>query len=153
MELTFADSILVARPAEQVWDVVSDVTRTGQWSPICRACWWDEGGGPRVGAWFTGRNETPDRTWETRARVTVADRGREFSFEVGDGLVRWSWHLDPHALGTLLTQSWEFLPAGLELFATRYGEQAQAQIADRTAAAHEGIPVSLRAVRHLIEAG
>lgn len=105
------------------------------------------------GAWFTGRNETPDRTWETRARVTVADRGREFSFEVGDGLVRWSWHLDPHAQGTLLTQSWEFLPAGLELFATRYGEQAQAQIAARTVAAHEGIPVSLRAVRHLIEAG
>ena len=31
----------------------------GEWSPICRACWWDEGGGPQVGAWFTGRNETP----------------------------------------------------------------------------------------------
>jgi len=153
MELTFADSILVARPAEQVWDVVSDVTRTGQWSPICRACWWDEGGGPRVGAWFTGRNETPDRTWETRARVTVADPGRAFAFEVGDGLVRWAWLLEPQPAGTLVTQSWEFLPPGLELFAKRYGADAQAQIAERTAAAHAGIPVSLRAVKHLAEAG
>ena len=47
----------------------------GEWSPICRACWWDEGAGPEAGAWFTGRNETPERTWETRCQVVAADAG------------------------------------------------------------------------------
>ena len=23
--------------------MVSDVTRMGEWSPVCKACWWDEG--------------------------------------------------------------------------------------------------------------
>ena len=61
-----SDSIVIARSPEDVYDMVSDVTRMGEWSPVCKACWWDEGGSPRVGAWFTGRNELPDRTWETR---------------------------------------------------------------------------------------
>ena len=52
---------------------MSDVTRICEWSPICRACWWDEGARPEAGAWFTGRNETPERTWETRCRVVAAD--------------------------------------------------------------------------------
>lgn len=55
--------------------MVSDVTRMGEWSPVCRACWWDEGAGPRVGAWFTGRNELPERTWETRSVMVAAEPG------------------------------------------------------------------------------
>ena len=54
-------------------------------------CWWDEGDGPRVGAYFTGRNETPGRTWETRSQVIAAERGRRFAFVVGDALVRWEY--------------------------------------------------------------
>lgn len=56
--------------------MISDVTRTGEWSPVCKACWWDDGDGPWPGAWFTGRNELPERTWETRSQVVAADRGR-----------------------------------------------------------------------------
>ena len=67
-ELTYAETAVVAATPQQVYDLVSDVTRTGEWSPICRECWWDEGDGPRVGAWFTGRNEVPGRTWQTRPR-------------------------------------------------------------------------------------
>ena len=28
--------------AEELYDLVSDVTRTGEWSPVCRACWWED---------------------------------------------------------------------------------------------------------------
>ena len=80
--LQHSESIVIARSADELYDMVSDVTRMGEWSPVCRACWWDEGESPRVGAMFTGRNETPERTWETRSQVVVADRGREFVFEV-----------------------------------------------------------------------
>ena len=68
--------------------MVSDVTRIGEWSPVCKACWWDEGSAAHVGDWFTGRNVLPDRTWETRSEVIVAERGREFAFVGGRSYVR-----------------------------------------------------------------
>ncbi len=60
-DLRYAESVCVARSPESLYDMVSDVTRMGEWSPICRACWWDDGDGPWPGGWFTGRNQTPDR--------------------------------------------------------------------------------------------
>jgi len=81
--LSHSESIVVDRCAEDLYDMVSDVTRIGEWSPVCKACWWDEGSTARVGDWFTGRNVLPERTWETRSEVVVADRGREFAFIVG----------------------------------------------------------------------
>lgn len=147
----FSSSVVVGAPPEAVYDLVSDVPRTGEWSPVCRACRWDDGGGPRVGAWFTGRNEVPGRTWETRSLVVAADRGREFAWVVGGDLVSWSFSMEPADGGTRLTESWEFLPAGLALFAERYGESADREIADRTRAAHEGIPATLAAIRRIAE--
>lgn len=152
-EHRFADSVLVARPPDALYDLVADVTRTGEWSPTCEACWWDEGAGPEVGAWFTGRNVTPERTWETRSQVVVADRGREFAFEVGKGFVAWSYTFAPEDGGTRLTESWEFRPAGLAFFHDKYGERAEAEIAQRTASAHADIPVTLAAIKRAAEAG
>ena len=149
----FAASTVVAVPPQQLYDLVSDVTRTGEWSPTCAACWWDEGAGPAVGSWFTGRNVTPARTWETRSQVVAADPGREFSWLVGGKLVRWSYLLEPVEGGTRLTEAWEFLPAGLALFEERYGEDAAAQVAERTEAAHRGIPVTLARIKEIAEAG
>jgi hypothetical protein len=151
--LTFSDSVVVRCSPEELYDLVSDVTRTGEWSPVCTACWWDEGHSAQVGCWFTGRNEVPGRTWESRSQVVAADRGREFAFLVGGKLVRWGYVLEPVDCGTRLTESWEFLPAGLEWFAERYGADAQQQIDDRTRAAHEGIPATLAAIRRIAESG
>jgi hypothetical protein len=151
--LTHSGSVVVRSSPEAVYDLVSDVTRTGEWSPICTGCWWDEGASGQVGDWFTGRNQVPGRTWETRSQVVAADRGREFAWLVGGKIVRWGFTLEPVAEGTRLTETWEFLPAGQAVFAERYGEQAQAQIDDRTRAAHEGIPATLAAIKRIAEAG
>ena len=150
---THSGSIVVRATPEALYDLVSDVTRTGEWSPICTACWWDDGATAQPGAWFTGRNEVPGRTWETRSQVEVADRGREFAFLVGGSLVRWSFCFAAVEAGTQLTESWEFLPAGLQLFADRYGEDAQRQVQDRTRNAHEGIPATLAASKRIAESG
>ena len=147
----FSDSIDVSMAPDELYALVSDVTRTGEWSPVCRACWWDEGEGRRVGAWFTGRNETPERTWETRSQVVVADPGREFAWEVNSGWVRWGFTLDPIEGGTRLTEAWTFLPLGLDGFHGKYGDQADAQIAERTEAAHRGIPETLAAIKKTAE--
>lgn len=148
-----AGSVVIDRPAEELYDLVSDVTRTGEWSPICQACWWDEPArGAVVGAMFTGRNVTPDRTWETRSQVVAAERGREFAWEVANGWVRWAYTLAPaDGSGTTLTESWEFTPAGLAGFAEKYGADADAQIGDRTEAAHSGIPATLAAIKRIAE--
>ena len=66
---------MVARSPEDLYDMVSDVTRMGEWSPVCTACSADDGLGPQPGAWFTGRNELPERTWETRSQVVAGRPG------------------------------------------------------------------------------
>ncbi|WP_402467586.1 SRPBCC family protein [Isoptericola aurantiacus] len=157
---TYSESIEVAAPPAAVYALVSDVTRTGEWSPICTSCRWDEGdapapgASPQVGAHFTGHNEVPGRTWETRSEVVAADPGREFAWVVGQGFARWGYTVRPLDGGTRteLTESWEFTPTGMAFFAEKYGEDAGAQIEARTRMAHEGIPATLAAIRRIAEA-
>lgn len=149
---TYEQSIVIDATPEAVYDVVSDVTRTGEWSPICAACWWDDPSqAGRAGVWFTGRNEQPGRTWETRSQVAAADRGREFTWIVGGKFVRWSFTLEPDGTATRLTESWEFLPAGLAMFKEKYGDRAAAEIDERTRQAYDGIPRTLAAIKSIVE--
>lgn len=140
-------SIVVARPADELYAMISDITRMGTWSPVCTACWWDDGATATVGAWFTGRNEQGDRTWETHCQVVEAEPGRAFAFCVGGDRVRWGYELRPVEGGTEVTETWEFLPAGLAFFAERFGSDAEAQIAERAEAARTGMPATLEALR------
>lgn len=151
--LTHADSILISASPEQVYDVVSDVTRTGEWSPICKECWWDEGEPASLGSFFIGKNVTADRIWETRSEVIEADRGRAFGWSVNGGRVIWIYSMRSVDLGTELTESWEFRPEGLEYFAQHYGAEAPAEIEKRRQAALSGIPVTLAALKRVIELG
>ena len=138
---THQESVVVAATPEAVYDLVSEITRTGEWSPVCTSCRWDdEADAGQVGAWFTGRNEVPGRTWETRSEVVVAERGREFAWIVGGNLVRWGFVLSAAEGGTVLTETWEFLPGGIAYFEKTSGDDAQAQIEDRTQQALRGIP-------------
>jgi hypothetical protein len=113
--LTQSASIVIQRTPEEVYDMVSDVTRMGEWSPVCKACWWEEGDGPSVGAIFTGRNETPERTWEMKNKVTAADRGKEFSWEVQGTQARWGYAFAPVDGGTEVTERWDLPPWGHRL--------------------------------------
>ncbi len=147
------DSIVVSSSPETLYDMVSDVTRTGEWSPVCTTCWWDdEASAGEPGAWFTGRNELPERTWETRSQVVAADRPHEFAFVVGGSFVRWGYTFAAGDEGTTtVTESWEFLPEGIAMFEEKFGEQAPAQIADRTRQAVSGIPTTLAAIKRVAE--
>ena len=150
--LEYSESIVIARPPETLYDMVADVTRMGEWSPVCKDCWWDEGDGPRTGAWFTGRNELPERTWETRSQVVAADRGREFAFMVGGAWARWDYAFTAVDGGTQVTESWAFLPAGISRFHDRFGDDAETEIAKRIEAAHHGIALTLAALKKAAEA-
>lgn len=148
----FSESILVSQNPDVLYKLVSDVTRMGEWSPVCVGCWWDSDS-RGAGAWFTGRNETPERTWETRSQVAADEPGSEFTFVVGGDRVRWSYTFEPADGGTRMTESWDFLPGGEIYFAELYGDDAESQIVKRAESARSGIHETLAAIKKAAETG
>jgi hypothetical protein len=150
-----SSSIVILRSPEEVYDMVADVTRMGEWSPVCTGCWWDEGDGPRVGGRFTGRNERGERTWETRSEVITADRGHEFAWVVAEPPTRARWGYSFVAVddGTEVTETWELPPEGTRFFEQMFGDDAPREITMRSDAARDGIAETLAAIKHAAEAG
>ncbi|MFI2350718.1 SRPBCC family protein [Streptomyces sp. NPDC019443] len=110
-----------ATPA-RVYDLVSDVSAIGRWSPNATDVTFDQGAGPWVGAWSSGRNRKDGREWTTRSQVVRADPGGAFTFVVGgaeDGIVQWSWTFHPQGRGTVVEQSWQLLRLDPVLGTTR----------------------------------
>jgi hypothetical protein len=99
-----------------------------------------------------GRNEADGQVWETESQVAVADRGREFAWLVRGQYARWGYRLEPVDVGTRLTESWEFLPAGRAMFRQKYGTEADERIALRRSQAVRGIPATLAAIKRIAEA-
>jgi hypothetical protein len=152
--LRHSGSIVIKRSPEELYDMVADVTRVGEWSPVCTACWWDEGDGPHVGAKFTGRNERPERTWETRSEVVTAERGREFAWVVAEPPTRARWGYSFMAIdgGTEVTETWELPPEGSAFFEKMFGDNAAKEIGMRSVAANDGIGATLAAIKGVAEA-
>jgi uncharacterized protein YndB with AHSA1/START domain len=100
----------IAAPADAVYDLVADMPRIGEWSPECERVEWTEGAAAAaVGVGFVGHNRNGRRRWSTHGTVTVADRGREFAFEVRSVLnlpvSRWSYRFDGVPQGCRVTES------------------------------------------------
>ena len=99
-------------PAEEVYDLVADLPRMGEWSPECTRVAWRHGAGGAVqGARFRGWNRRGPIRWFTDGVVVEADRGRAFAFEVtGAGLkvARWGYRFepDPEGKGCTVTEEW-----------------------------------------------
>jgi hypothetical protein len=112
-ELHVARTEMVAAPPERLYAIVADVTRIGELSPVCTSAWWDDGAGPRVGAWFTGRNEVEGREpWERHCEVVAAEPGRRFAWVTGgqaEGTAEWSYRFRPIDEGTEVEESWRIL--------------------------------------------
>ena len=104
-----------AKP-EELYAIVSDVTRTPEFSPEIVECTWLDGAtGPAVGARFKARNKMPNRpAFSNKPVVTVADPGREFAFartEPFGGTVEWTYRFEPDGDSTLVTESYDVTKA------------------------------------------
>lgn len=107
-------SVVAAAPPEAVWDVLSDVTRTGEWSHEAVGSEWIGGAtGPVAGARFRGRNHQGMKRWSRRCEVLEAAAPRRFSFRtVPSGVYRdstvWTFELEPAPEGgTRITQRFQ----------------------------------------------
>ena len=104
-------STRIAASPEQVWALISDITRMGEWSPeTVKAEWIDGATGPVAGARFKGTNKAGLIRWSTKPTVEVAEPGKEFTFATGKPgkpATRWSYKLTPSGDGTEVTESWE----------------------------------------------
>jgi hypothetical protein len=149
----WSQSMMIAASTDDLYAMVSDVTRMGEWSPVCRWCRWDEGADARVGAWFTGHNEDDGREWDTHCEVVAADPGREFAFAVAGTFVRWTYTFTAVDGGTELTETWEPQPDLLDFYAKSYGDdQVDSVLASRTESAKTGIAATLGAIKAAAEA-
>jgi uncharacterized protein YndB with AHSA1/START domain len=107
-------TVHMAAPAERIWELVSDVTQIGRFSPeTFEAEWMDGATGPAVGARFRGhvrRNERRLVYWTT-CTVLACEPGREFTFAVGgagdSAINTWSYRLAPSGEGTDVTESFQ----------------------------------------------
>jgi uncharacterized protein YndB with AHSA1/START domain len=98
-------------PPQRIWELVSDVTRIGSYSPeTFEAEWLGGATGPAQGAQFRGhvkRNGKGPTYWTT-CTVLASTPGSEFTFGVGPGdkpINVWSYRLEPSGDGTDVTES------------------------------------------------
>jgi uncharacterized protein YndB with AHSA1/START domain len=110
-------SLRMAAPPEEVWALVSDVTRIGEFSPETFEARWTRGStGPEVGASFKGhvkRNGVGPTYWSP-CQVTKCEPNEVFEFNVGtdDTTVNtWGYRLEPDGDGTVVTEYFQLSTA------------------------------------------
>ena len=121
-------TVHVEAPPEKVYELVSDITRTGEWSAECHSAEWVGGtSGPEVGARFKGRNRRGLLRWSTTSEVTACVPAREFAFHVGT--TTWRYMFEPVGGGTDVTESFETSKYGAlyKLLTPEKKRQAQLQ--------------------------
>jgi len=100
----------IGASAGQVWEMVADVTRMGEWSPETEGAAWLGGAtGPLPGAKFRGTNRNGKKKWDTMATVVEAEPGRVFSFRVtakGFKVAEWRYTFEPINGGCRVEETW-----------------------------------------------
>ena len=113
-------TVFMAAPPSVVWDLVSDVTRIGEFSPeTFEAEWLGDATGPAVGAHFRGhvkRNQKGPTYW-SECVVTDCEPERVFGFDVivgGKPINHWAYALEASeqggTAGTSVTESFRLAP-------------------------------------------
>jgi uncharacterized protein YndB with AHSA1/START domain len=108
---------------DQVYAVLTDVTRIAEWSHECRGAEWLDGANrAEVGARFRGSNQVNRFGWSRVCTVTALEPGRAFGYRTSGGVpsdsTAWSFDLEPDGTGTRITQRYQVLAfsRAMELF-------------------------------------
>lgn len=100
----------IGASADQVWAMVSDLTRMGEWSPENEGARWLRGvRGAQPGAKFRGANRNGKRKWNTLGTIVEAVPGRILTFRitaVGLKVAEWRYTFEATTTGCLVTETW-----------------------------------------------
>jgi hypothetical protein len=136
----------MAATPDAIYEIVSDVTRTPEYSPeILRCTWLDGATGPEVGTRFVAVNKVPNRpSWKNKPVVTVVEPGRKFAFartEKFGGTVEWTYTFEPDERGANVTEAYRVTkpisPVGWFIIGALFNRK------DRRADLHTGMQQSL----------
>jgi hypothetical protein len=151
VKTTSVRTTIAAAPSD-VYALVSDITRYGEWSPEnLGGTWLDGADGAAVGAKFKAKNKRK-LSWTTTCTVTKADAGRAFEFETGNGDTRWRY--DVHSTGDGSTEVVETVelvkePGGFLKFLTKLATGVSWK--DRMADIEQGMRTTLERLRAAAE--
>ena len=108
----YAETVVDA-PPETVWQVVSDVTRTGDWSAECHRVRWLGGTTAAApGARFRGRNRSGPIRWSRTCEMTSVASPRELVWRtlptpLYPASTEWRITLEPAGDGTRIVQTYQ----------------------------------------------
>lgn len=106
MSKTLEASIDIDASPEQVWKVVSDLKRMGEWSPQCKKMK-VFGGEVRRGTTTLNVNRKGFLVWPTTSKVVEFDPNTVIAFRVNENRTIWSYTLTPTATGTTVVEKRE----------------------------------------------
>ena len=123
--------LVVTADPDDVYAVVSDVTRIGERSPECHTARWLPGApSGSLGAVFRGSNRAGwAARWSRRCEVVAAEPGRAFAFRTlperldvsRRDSTTWRYELEPVDGGTRVTHSYEITQLPLRPMRALYG--------------------------------
>ena len=99
---------------DQVWAVLADVTRIGEWSHECKtARWLDGAGSAAVGTRFQGANKASLIRWSRPCTITELEPARRLVYRTDGGLMgdatEWAFSLDSTESGCRIVQGYEII--------------------------------------------
>lgn len=163
-----AESYISATP-EEVYATVSDLARSGEWSPECTGGTWVSGEPARVGSVFHGDNTRGKDVvawapvirgpWTTIAEVVAAEPGRRFSWVICNSAGEkqdstWTYELKPAEGGCILVHHYRLgrLTEGLaKIFEGLPEEKRQRFVKEWNAKLADDVAATLARIKVVIE--
>jgi hypothetical protein len=153
---THSQSIRIGAPPAEVWKLVTDMERYGEWSSENCGGYWRKGadgvpGTGKVGDQFVGINRRDGTEWKALVEIVEREEGKSFGFVTGGAqlnLVLWKYGLEPDGDATVLTEYWE-----LRNLSPIMVERGQPEVDYRMANMRESIQATLEGIKRTAEAG
>lgn len=145
-------SIEIDAPPARVWEVISDVRNAPQWSSQAVKVI-SLGGRTTKGTRALNINRRGPLFWPTTSRVVEFEPGRRFANRINENTTIWVFELEPTADGgTRLTERRE-VPEGLTFISTFLTDKVFGGQPSFTAEMDEGVSLSLKRIKNLVERG
>ncbi|WP_329116464.1 SRPBCC family protein [Streptomyces sp. NBC_01353] len=163
-----ADIHVAASPSE-IYTVVSDLPRSGEWSTECQGGEWVSGEPSAVGSVFRGENLRSEEVvawaplvrgvWHTECRITAAEPGRTFRWmmlsHAGDDQESiWGFDIEPAEGGAVLVHHFRMTTAtaGIHKIAEDLDETERVKFVDEwTSKIAQDLDSTLSRIKNIIE--